>query len=82
MVICPSKNQYVNDEEGKKKLAFTTTAIAHNAQGYYVYFIMKHMINNGSTPDNVIRRGGKFYTCPEPKAILDLLIKFLDDALI
>ena len=71
-LFAPQKNQYVYDDEGKKKLAFTTTAIAHNAQGYDLYFIMKYMINN--TPDNVIRRGGKVLHMSRTKSY----IRFID----
>ena len=55
----PRPNQTEVGENGKERLVYRTTVIAHNAQSYDLYFIMNHMIKNGCKPDMVIRRGGK-----------------------
>ena len=49
-------------------------AIAHNNQGYDIYFIMQYMIKNGIKPHNLIRNGGKILQLVEPIS----KVKFID----
>ena len=55
----PRPNQHKVDKSGNDRLVYRTTAIAHNAKGYDLHFIMNYMVKNGCKPDTLIRRGGK-----------------------
>lgn len=69
-------DQFKLNKKGKETSSpnFRRTVIAHNSQGYDLYFILNHMIKNGRKPTNIIRKGGKLLYLTSKKNC----IRFID----